>query len=65
MLASATTLFSLTSDAKLLIARPNVKGLNEVRHYDVADSPTWEHPIVLLDGFVIKDLKTLALWGTQ
>jgi len=65
MLASATTLFSLTSDAKLLIARPNVKGLNEVRHYDVADSPTWAHPIVVPDGFVIKDLKTLAHWGIQ
>jgi hypothetical protein len=43
MLASATTLFSLTSDAKLLIARSNVKGLNKVRHYEVADSPTWAH----------------------
>lgn len=62
MLASATTLFSLTSEAKLLIAKPNAKGLNEVHQYEVADSPTWAHPIVLTNGFVIKDLKTLVLW---
>ena len=65
ILASATTLFSLNSDAKLLIARPSAKGLNEVRQYDVADSPTWAHPIVLSDGFVIKDLKILVRWGIQ
>jgi hypothetical protein len=65
MLVSTTTLFSLTSDAKLLIAKPNQKGLNELRQYDVADSPTWAHPIVLPDGFVIKDLKTLMLWRIQ
>ena len=65
MLASSTTLFSLTPDAKFLIAKPTAKGLNEVRQYDVADSPTWAHPVVLADGFLIKDLKTLARWSVQ
>lgn len=30
---------------------------------EVADSPTWAHPVVLSDGFLIKDLKTLARLG--
>ena len=65
MLASSSTLFSLTPDAKLLIAKPTAKGLNEVRQYDVADSATWAHPVVLGDGFLIKDLKALARWAVQ
>jgi hypothetical protein len=38
------------------------KALGEIRQYEVADSPTWAHPVVLPDGFLIKDLKTLARW---
>ena len=65
MLASATTLYSLTSESKLLIAKPTAKGLGEIRQYDVADSPTWAHPVILADGFLIKDLKSLARWSVQ
>ena len=65
MLASATTLYTLTNESKLLIARPTSKGLNELRQYDVADSPTWAHPVILADGFLIKDLKSLTRWGVQ
>lgn len=62
ILASATTLYSLTPDAKLLIAKPTAKGLNQIRQYEVADSATWAQPVVLADGFLIKDLKSLARW---
>ena len=65
MLASATTLYSLTPDSQLLIAKPTAKGLNEIRHYEVADSPTWAHPVVLSDGFLIKDLKSIARWSVN
>jgi outer membrane protein assembly factor BamB len=65
LLASPSTLYSLSSEAKLLIAKPTAKGLGEIRQYDVADSPTWAHPVVLADGFLIKDLKSLARWTTQ
>jgi outer membrane protein assembly factor BamB len=63
ILASSSTLFSLTPDGQLLIAKPTAKSLGEVRRYEVAESPTWAHPVVLEDGFLIKDLKTLARWG--
>lgn len=65
MLASATTLYSLTPDGQLLVAKPTSKGLNEIRHYEVAESPTWAHPVVLGDGFLVKDLKSLARWGVN
>ena len=65
ILASPTTMFSLTDDGHLLVAQPSSKGLGEIRRYEVADSPTWAHPIVLADGFLIKDLKTLARWGVN
>ncbi len=65
ILASSSTLFALTSDAQLLIAQPTAKALGEVRRYEVADSPTWAHPVVLPDGFLIKDLKSLARWSVN
>jgi len=65
MLASSSTLFALTSDAQLLVARPTTKGLGEIRKYEVADSPTWAHPLVLSDGVLIKDAKTIARWSVN
>jgi outer membrane protein assembly factor BamB len=65
MLDSSTTLYALTPDAQLLIAKPTAKGLNEIRRYEVAQSPTWAHPVVLADGFLIKDLKTIARWSVN
>jgi outer membrane protein assembly factor BamB len=65
LLASPTTLFALTPDGRLLIAKPTTKALNEIRRYEVADSPTWAHPVVLPDGILIKDLKSLARWSVN
>jgi outer membrane protein assembly factor BamB len=65
LLASSTTLFALTPDAQLVIARPTEQGLNEIRRYEVADSATWAHPVILPDGFLIKDVKTLARWSAN
>jgi hypothetical protein len=31
----------------------------------VADSPTWAHPVVLADGVLIKDAKTLSRWSVN
>jgi hypothetical protein len=65
MLMSSTTLYALVPDGQLLIAKPTAKGLNEIRRYQVAESPTWAHPVVLADGVLIKDLKTVARWGVN
>jgi outer membrane protein assembly factor BamB len=65
MLASSTMLYWLTPDGQLGIAKPTAKGLNEIRQYEVADSPTWAHPVVLGDGVLVKDLKSLVRWGVN
>jgi outer membrane protein assembly factor BamB len=65
MLVSSTTLYALMPDGQLMIAKPNAKGLNEIRRYEVANSPAWAHPVVLNDGVLIKDLKTIARWGVN
>jgi outer membrane protein assembly factor BamB len=65
ILASSDTLFALTPDAQLLVARPTPKGLGEIRRYEVADSPTWAHPVVLEDGFLVKDAKAIARWSVN
>ena len=60
-----SVLFLLTNDAELIVARKTGKGFEPLRKYSVADSPTWAHPVVLNNGILIKDLSTLALWGTD
>jgi outer membrane protein assembly factor BamB len=65
MLASSTTLFVLTPDAQMLIAKPTAKALGEIRRYEVADSPTWAHPVVIADGVLVKDLKMLSRWSVN
>jgi outer membrane protein assembly factor BamB len=65
ILASKSTLISLNNEGQLTIARVNGTSFEVIRQYTVADSPTWAHPLVLPDGVVIKDLKTLARWGVD
>jgi outer membrane protein assembly factor BamB len=65
ILASSSTLYALIPDGQLTIAKPTATGLNEIRRYEVAESPTWAHPVVLGDGVLIKDLKTIARWGVD
>jgi outer membrane protein assembly factor BamB len=65
LLASPSALLSLTNDGTLLVAKPSGSALEEIHHYTVAESATWAHPLVLADGVVIKDVKTLARWGVE
>jgi len=58
-------LFFLTNDAELIVARKSGRGFELLRKYSVADSPTWAHPVILINGILIKDATTLALWGTE
>ncbi len=62
VLVSGENLILLKDDGELLIARATGRAFELLRHYQVADSPTWAHPLVLRSGVVIKDSTTLALW---
>lgn len=65
IVAAGSVLLFLTNDAELILARKSDKAFEQVRKYQVADSPTWAHPVVLSHGILIKDAKSLALWDTQ
>ncbi len=56
-------LYVMKNDADLLVVRANPKSFELVKQYTVADSPTWAHPLVMDDGFVIKDKTSLSFWG--
>jgi outer membrane protein assembly factor BamB len=63
VLAGASTLISLNNEGQLTIARADGKSFQVIRQYNVAGSATWAHPLVLSDGVLIKDVKSLARWG--
>jgi outer membrane protein assembly factor BamB len=63
ILVGKTTILSLDNEGKLTVAKASGKSFELVHEYKVAESPTWAHPLVLSDGVLIKDLKTLARWG--
>ena len=58
-------LILLKDDAELIVANANGKAFEPLRHYTVAGSPTWAHPLVLRNGLVIKDATSLAIWSVE
>jgi len=56
-------LLALTNEAQLHVARATAKGVEFLRHYTVAESPTWAHPLVMPGGLLIKDAASLAYWA--
>lgn len=63
LVARGDQVFSLTTDSELHILKATPKGLEPVRKYTVASSPTWAHPAILGNRVLIKALDTLALWS--
>jgi outer membrane protein assembly factor BamB len=62
MLARGSQVFALNTDSELHLLRASAKGLEHVRKYTVADSPTWAHPAILGNRVLVKDRDSLALW---
>jgi outer membrane protein assembly factor BamB len=56
-------LFSLTTDAELIVSRMTSSGVELLKRYTVAGSPTWAHPVIIGNLVLIKDESTLALWS--
>jgi outer membrane protein assembly factor BamB len=65
VLISGGNLILLRDEGELMIAKASGKAFEPLRHYGVADSPTWAHPLVLRNGVVIKDATTLSLWSVE
>jgi outer membrane protein assembly factor BamB len=62
LVASGSHVFALNTDSELHIMRATPRGLEPLRKYTVADSPTWAHPVILGNRVLVKDRDSLALW---
>lgn len=56
-------LFLLNHDARLSVVRAGGKaGLEPLKHYTVAESPTWAQPAISGNRIFVKDASSLTLW---
>jgi outer membrane protein assembly factor BamB len=65
LLVSPSSLIELKNGGELVVAKPSAKSFDVVRRYTVADSETWAHPVVMADGLLVQDAKTLARWSVE
>ena len=65
MIRAGEELFVLTPDATLTVARSSATGFEPLRRYQVADSPTWAHPVLLDKQMLVKDATALTLWSFE
>lgn len=59
------TLFILTSDANLIVAKQGSDKFQSLAKYTVADSPTYAHPVLMGKTILIKDDASIALWSIE
>ena len=55
-------IITLINDGELRVLSAAGKDTKQVASYRVADSPTWAPPVVLSDGFLVKDRNFLTRW---
>lgn len=56
---------ALTDEAKLIAMAGNGAAYHPVANYQVADSPTWAHPVFLGKNILVKDETRLTLWRME
>ena len=57
-----STIFSLESDAELVVTKASRTGLEPLARYNVADTETWVQPAISGNRIFIKDVSQLTLW---
>ena len=63
LIAAGAFLLLSTTNAELIVARPNSAKFEEVRRYTVADSAVWAHPALAPRALLIKDVDKLVCWS--
>jgi hypothetical protein len=61
LVARGAEVLALTTESVLHVFKATPRGLEPVRQYTVADSPTWAHPVILGNRVLVKDLDSLSL----
>lgn len=65
MLLVGDHVLMLKDDGELIVAEATAADFRPVRTYQVSDSATYTHPLVLPGGIVVKDATTLSLLGWE
>ncbi len=65
LIRAGDLLFVLNDRAQLTVLDVRAASFASVARYEVADSPTWAHPLLTRRGLVVKDKTTLALLSFQ
>jgi len=65
LLAGKSTLIAMLNDGELVVGKAAGEGFQEIQRYRVAENPVWAHPVVMPDGVIVKDVRTLARWVAQ
>jgi outer membrane protein assembly factor BamB len=65
MVMAGPVMFTLNTDADLIVSAATATGAETIRKYHVADSATWAHPVVVGRRVLIKDASTLAAWAIE
>lgn len=53
----------LTTEGDLIVVRRNPERYEELQRYKVADSQTWAQPVLLKDGFLIRDADSVRYFA--
>lgn len=61
IVAAGSFLFLLTDAAEMTVAKNTASQFESLKKYQVAESPTWSHPVVAGKGILIKDRTTIAM----
>ena len=63
ILGNASWLLASTTDGNLVVARANPKKYEEVRRYQIAESPVWAHPAITANSIIVKDVDKVICWS--
>jgi outer membrane protein assembly factor BamB len=63
LIATGSVLLLSTTNAELIVARPNPAKFEEIRRYTVADSAVWAHPALAPRALLVKDVDKLICWS--
>ena len=63
MLGSRSWLLAATTDGNLIVARANPQKYEEVRRYQIAQSPVWAHPAITSSSIIVKDADKVICWS--
>lgn len=62
IVGTSSCLILLTNDADLIVYKPDGKAYSEIKHYKVAETETYAHPVISGNRIYIKDQDAVTMW---